>query len=117
MHFKGQRRITGKDVLGALGIDERHESDISLSMPWNVVSLRKEGVLLDLRRLANGTGESLADVAVTKDTLRSMIQTGRANDQRYGFLDLDDFSSPKISEVLNKIYEAIEALIPLADEA
>lgn len=109
--------LTGKDVLDALGIDESHQSDIGLPGAESTVSLRQEGVLIDLQYLAKRTRTSVNDVAVLRHNLKHMIDAGRSADERNGFNELPEPFGAEVRFALQGIYAKLEALLDRADEA
>lgn len=109
--------ITGKDVLTALGIDETHVSDISLPPAERTISLRCEGVLIDLRHIARRMRGNVTDVVIPRHSIAHMIDMGKDNDERHGFNDLDEPLGSEIRLALQGLYSKLEALLPLADEA
>lgn len=110
--------LTGKDVLDALGIDETHESNIELPTPAErIVSLRKEGVLLDLQRIAKRSGGTAATARVSRSHVRCMIDEGRRRDEQHGVFDIEESLGINIRFAVQEIYVKLEALLDLADEA
>lgn len=109
--------LTGKDVLDALGIDETHVSDIGLPGEHAVISLRSEGILLELRTLARWENALVGNVPVSREALRGMIDSGRAADERNGFNSLPDPLGRDIRLALEGVYAKLEALLHPANEA
>lgn len=109
--------LTGKDVLATLGIDETHVSDIGLPGVHAVISLRNEGILLELRTIARWKNALVGNVAISREALQGLIDSGRAADERNGFNSLPDPLGGDIRLALGDVYAKLQALLELANEA